>query len=150
MVLVSAVQLIGFCDRCFILFSSRVNHTPCGTEQEMQALHIREKEYVLARKCTSDSVFSLVKFTKNISFTSFFLHPIEKKYAKKRLSDEQAKDDADQQPEVIGPKSPLGLVDLSLPPKVPLIKTELEEQESKWTASHNMLFIFSHFMRQFC
>ncbi|XP_071318567.1 lethal(3)malignant brain tumor-like protein 2 isoform X4 [Trachinotus anak] len=54
-----------------------------------------------------------------------------KKSAKKRLSDEQAKDDVGQQPEVIGTESPPGLLDLSLPPKVPLIqpKTEPEEQE---------------------
>lgn len=70
---------------------------------------------------------------------------IEKKNAKKRLSDEQAKDDAGQQPEVTDNKSPPGVVDLSLPPKVPLIKTEPEEQESKWTNSYYMLFTFSHF-----
>ncbi|XP_022599187.1 lethal(3)malignant brain tumor-like protein 2 isoform X2 [Seriola dumerili] len=54
-----------------------------------------------------------------------------KRSAKKRLSDEQAKDDAGQQLEVVGTTSPTEVVDLSLPPKVPLLqpKTEPEEQE---------------------
>ncbi|XP_039990968.1 lethal(3)malignant brain tumor-like protein 2 isoform X2 [Xiphias gladius] len=60
---------------------------------------------------------------------SFIYGRKKKKNAKKRLSDEQAKDDAGQQPEVTDNKSPPGVVDLSLPPKVPLIKTEPEEQE---------------------
>ncbi|XP_026207597.1 lethal(3)malignant brain tumor-like protein 2 isoform X2 [Anabas testudineus] len=56
---------------------------------------------------------------------------LEKKYAKRRLSDEQAQDDAVQQPQVISSDSPHGQVECSLPPKVPLIqpKSEPEEQE---------------------
>uniref|UniRef100_A0A4W6G0G9 L3MBTL histone methyl-lysine binding protein 2 n=1 Tax=Lates calcarifer TaxID=8187 RepID=A0A4W6G0G9_LATCA len=40
-----------------------------------------------------------------------------KKYAKKRLSDEQAKDDAGQQSEITGTNSPPGLLDLQSPSK---------------------------------
>lgn len=65
----------------------------------------------------------------------------EKKSAKKRLSDEQAKDDADQEPRIISTDSPRGLVECSPPPKVPLIqpKTEPEEQESN---SQTTCFVF--------
>ncbi|XP_032357541.1 lethal(3)malignant brain tumor-like protein 2 isoform X3 [Etheostoma spectabile] len=54
-----------------------------------------------------------------------------KKNAKKRLSQDQAKDDAGQQPEAAGSYSPSGLEVCSLAPKVPLIqlKTEPEEHE---------------------
>ncbi|XP_078134806.1 lethal(3)malignant brain tumor-like protein 2 isoform X2 [Sander vitreus] len=54
-----------------------------------------------------------------------------KKNAKKRLSQDQAKDDAGQQPEATGTNGPAGLEGLSLAPKVPLIqpKTEPEEHE---------------------
>ncbi|XP_029383275.1 lethal(3)malignant brain tumor-like protein 2 isoform X2 [Echeneis naucrates] len=53
-----------------------------------------------------------------------------KKSAKKRLSNELVKDDMDQQPEVTD-NNPTGLLDLSLPPKEPIIqpKTEPEEHE---------------------
>ncbi|XP_071318568.1 lethal(3)malignant brain tumor-like protein 2 isoform X5 [Trachinotus anak] len=69
--------------------------------------------------------------TRNKKCKPFVYGKKRKKSAKKRLSDEQAKDDVGQQPEVIGTESPPGLLDLSLPPKVPLIqpKTEPEEQE---------------------
>lgn len=51
----------------------------------------------------------------------------QKKYAKQRLSDEH--------PKVNSTDSPWGLVEYSLPPKVPLIqpKSEPVVQESKWT-----------------
>ncbi|XP_039644157.1 lethal(3)malignant brain tumor-like protein 2 isoform X1 [Perca fluviatilis] len=54
-----------------------------------------------------------------------------KKNAKKRLSQDQAKDDAGQQPEATGTNGPPGLDGLSLAPKGPLIqpKTEPEEHE---------------------
>ncbi|XP_054455088.1 lethal(3)malignant brain tumor-like protein 2 isoform X2 [Anoplopoma fimbria] len=54
-----------------------------------------------------------------------------KKYAKKRLSQDQVKDDVGKQPEASGPDGPPVLEDHILPPKVPLIqpKTEPEEQE---------------------
>ncbi|XP_035853108.1 lethal(3)malignant brain tumor-like protein 2 isoform X1 [Sander lucioperca] len=54
-----------------------------------------------------------------------------KKNAKKRLSQDQAKDDAGQQPEATGTNGPPGLEGLSLAPKGPLIqpKTEPEEHE---------------------
>lgn len=67
----------------------------------------------------------------------------EKRYAKKRLSQEQAKDDAGQQPEAADTDGPPALEEsLSLPPNVTLIepKSEPEEQESKWTIP---LFSFS-------
>ncbi|XP_051273748.1 lethal(3)malignant brain tumor-like protein 2 isoform X2 [Dicentrarchus labrax] len=55
----------------------------------------------------------------------------KKRGAKKRLSQDQAKDDAGQQPEVTDNDSPPRLEGPSLPPKVPLMqpKTEPEEQE---------------------
>lgn len=86
------------------------------------------------------------------TLTTPHLLSIGKKNAKKRLSQDQAKDDAGQQPEVTGTDSPPGLGGLSLPQKVPLIqpKTEPEEQESKWTNSYNMWFSFSHFPETVC
>ncbi|XP_019938458.2 lethal(3)malignant brain tumor-like protein 2 isoform X2 [Paralichthys olivaceus] len=61
----------------------------------------------------------------------FYYGKRRKKYGRKRLSDEHAEDDVAQQSEVSGHKSPSGLLDLSLPPRMPLIqpKTEPEEQE---------------------
>ncbi|XP_035001144.2 lethal(3)malignant brain tumor-like protein 2 [Hippoglossus stenolepis] len=61
----------------------------------------------------------------------FYYGKKRKRYGRKRLSDEHAEDDVAQQAEVGGSKSPSGLLDLSLPPKMPLIqpKTEPEEQE---------------------
>ncbi|XP_031699545.1 lethal(3)malignant brain tumor-like protein 2 isoform X1 [Anarrhichthys ocellatus] len=55
----------------------------------------------------------------------------KKKYAKKRLSQDQGKDDVGQQPEVSGTDGPPVLEDHILPPKEPVIqpKTEPEEQE---------------------
>ncbi|XP_041818353.1 lethal(3)malignant brain tumor-like protein 2 [Chelmon rostratus] len=55
----------------------------------------------------------------------------KKRHAKKRLSQDQAKDDDGQQPEVNDTDGPTGLQDLSPPPKVPVIqpKPEPEEQE---------------------
>ncbi|KAI3365530.1 hypothetical protein L3Q82_010615, partial [Scortum barcoo] len=55
----------------------------------------------------------------------------KKRNAKKRLSQEQGKDDAGQQPEVIGTDGPEEPEGLGLRPKVPLIqpKPEPEEQE---------------------
>ncbi|XP_044034921.1 lethal(3)malignant brain tumor-like protein 2 isoform X2 [Siniperca chuatsi] len=55
----------------------------------------------------------------------------KKRNAKKRLSQDQAKDDTGQKPEVVDTDVPPGLEGLSLPPKMPLIlpKTEQEEQE---------------------
>lgn len=70
-----------------------------------------------------------------------------KKNAKKRLSQDQAKDDAGQQPEATGTNGPPGLEGLSLAPKGPLIqpKTEPEEHESKWTNLYNTLFTYLTF-----
>ncbi|CAB1438122.1 unnamed protein product [Pleuronectes platessa] len=61
----------------------------------------------------------------------FYYGKKRKRYGRKRLSDEHAEDDAAQQPEVGGSKSPPGMLNLSLPPELPLIqpKTEPEEQE---------------------
>lgn len=73
---------------------------------------------------------------------------LEKRGARKRLSDKQAKDDAALQPAVTGTLRPSVVVDLC-PPKVPLIqpKTEPEEQESKWTNPYNMLFTCFSFLK---
>lgn len=58
-----------------------------------------------------------------------------KKYTRKKLSDEQSKNDAAQpkQPKVIGTDGPQGTVESSLSPATPLLqpKTEPEEQDSK-------------------
>ncbi|XP_038591685.1 lethal(3)malignant brain tumor-like protein 2 isoform X2 [Micropterus salmoides] len=55
----------------------------------------------------------------------------KKRNAKKRLSQDQAKDDTGQEPEVLGADGPSGMEGLRLPPKMPLIqpKTEPEEHE---------------------
>lgn len=62
---------------------------------------------------------------------------IGKKNAKKRLSQDQSKDEAGQQPKVTDTDGATELDSLSLPPKVPLTepKTEPEDRESKWTNS---------------
>lgn len=81
--------------------------------------------------------------------TAVFFHLVvlpltEKRYAKKRLSQEQAKDDAGQQPEAADTDGPPVLEEsLSRPPKVPLIepKSEPEEQESKWKNSLTHSFL---------
>ncbi|XP_040885534.1 lethal(3)malignant brain tumor-like protein 2 [Toxotes jaculatrix] len=71
------------------------------------------------------------QMARNKKCKPFMYRKKKKKNAKKRLSDEQTKDDAGNQPEVTGTKSPTEPVDPSLPPQVPLIqpKTEPEEQE---------------------
>lgn len=74
---------------------------------------------------------------------------IEKRNTKKRLSQEQDKDDAGQQPEVTETVvTPPVMEGPGLPLEVPLIqpKTEPEEQESKWTNSYKMMFTFSSFL----
>lgn len=92
----------------------------------------------------------LIHWTVQLFFHLLVLPWIEKRNAKKRLSQEQAQDDAGQQPEVTDTDGPPGLEGLSLPSKVPLIelKTEPEEQESKWSNSCCSLFLI--FVRQFC
>lgn len=71
---------------------------------------------------------------------------IEKRYQRKRLSEEQAKDDAGQQPGLVA-GGLTGKADLSLSLKSPLIqpKTEPEEQDSKLT-SNTTCFFFTYFV----
>ena len=100
-----------------------------------------------------NSVFSHVKKYEILLLHLHIFLTKGKRYGRKRLSDEHAEDDDDdaQQSEVGGSKSPSELLDLSLPPKMPLIqpKTEPEEQESKWTNSWTCSSIFPFFMTQF-
>lgn len=73
-----------------------------------------------------------------------------KKNAKKRLSQDQPKDETGQKPKVTDIDGTPGLESPKLPPKVPLIepKTEPDDRESKWKKS--CCFLFLIFVRQFC
>lgn len=91
-------------------------------------------------KCVATETRSAVTFCVFLHLTAvellfhlLLLLTVEKRHAKKRLSQDQAKDDDGQQPEVNDTDGPTGLQDLSPPPKVPVIqpKPEPEEQESK-------------------
>lgn len=96
---------------------------------------------------SSHSVFFLTSL--QLIFHLLDLPLIGKKNAKKRLSQDQSKDEAGQKPKVTDTDGTPGLESPSLPPKVPLIepKTEPEDRESKWTNSCRFLFLI--FVRQF-
>ncbi|KAF0025171.1 hypothetical protein F2P81_022052 [Scophthalmus maximus] len=61
----------------------------------------------------------------------FYYGRKKKKCGRKRLSDEHANDDAVEQPEVTGTKSPSASLDLSFAPKIPLIQPKMEPEDQE-------------------